>query len=264
MSERQTVLIKGVLYDVATGAPVKTAPHTPHAEHTHTIRKFAPHQDIMPRPTMKDIAPVHHPMAMKAHAKQAAAKQVRTVKPSQVIKQEAIAEAMQKAPERPRTPVKVRRKLSKGQRALRITTAGTAVLLLASYLTYLNMPALSTRIAALQSGINATYPTYTPSGYKLAEPVAYKNGMIAVKFTANAGPQEYNITEERSTWDSTAVRENYIQPQVGDKYVTTQANGLTIYTYGQNAAWVNGGILYTISGNAPLSSDQVQRIAISM
>lgn len=262
MGERQTVLIKGVLYDVATGTPVKNAQH---ASQVHPkIQRFAPHQDVMPRPTMKDIAPVHHPMVAKAHAKQAATKQARTLKPSHVIKQEAIAEAMQKTPERPRTPIKTKKQVTKGQRTLRILTAGLAVLLLAGYLTYLTMPALSTRIAAMQSGINATYPMYTPSGYRLAEPVAYKNGMIAVKFTANAGPQEYNITEERSTWDSTAVRENYIQPQVGDKYVTTQANGLTIYTYGQNAAWVNGGILYTISGNAPLTSDQIQRIAISM
>lgn len=261
MTERKTVMIKGVMYDVATGMPVHPRPAV---TEQHVIQKFAPRPATVTRPTISDMAPTQHPAVAKAHAKQAAAKQVRTVKPAQVIKKEAIAKAMENTATHSRAPVKVKPLLTKRKRILRFATAGAALLLLAGYLTYLNMPALSTRIAAMQSGIAATYPTYTPSGYSLAEPVAYNNGMIAIKFAANAGPQNYQITEERSTWDSTAVRENYVQPQVGERYVTTQANGLTIYTYDQNAAWVNGGILYTISGNAPLSSEQVQRIAVSL
>ena len=258
MGERKTVVIKGTVYDVATGKPLGPAPVH------HTIHKFAPRQDVTPKPAVQDIAPLHHPAVAHAHAKQAAAKQVRTAKPSDVIKNEAITAAMAQTANHSRKQVKHTLPVSKSRKVMRIATTAAALLLLAGYLTYLNMPALSTRIAAIQAGIDATYPTYTPSGYGLSEPVAYKNGMVAIKFAANAGPQQYSITEERSTWDSTAVRENYIQPQVGEKYVTTQTNGLTIYTYGQNAAWVNGGILYTITGNAPLSSDQVQRIAISM
>lgn len=260
MTERKTVVIKGVLYDVATGMPVNPQPTT---TNQHTIQKFAPHP-IKAKPVINDIGPVHHPTVAKAHTKQAVAKQPRVVKPSHVIKKEAITKAMDNATGHSRTPIKIKQPLTKGKRITRIVTASAAALLLAGYLTYLNMPVLSTRIAAAQAGINATYPTYTPSGYSLSEPVAYNNGMVAIKFAANAGPQDYSITEERSTWDSTAVRENYIQPQVGEKYVATQANGLTIYTYGQNAAWVNGGILYTITGTAPLSSEQIQRIAISL
>jgi hypothetical protein len=39
---------------------------------------------------------------------------------------------------------------------------------------------------------------------------------------------------------------------------------LTIYTYADNAAWVNNGVLYTIKANTTLSNDQIQRIATSL
>ena len=57
---------------------------------------------------------------------------------------------------------------------------------------------------------------------------------------------------------------NFVEPKAGTAYSTAETNGLTIYTFGQNAAWVNGGILYTITGNAPLSADQIQHIATSL
>ena len=81
---------------------------------------------------------------------------------------------------------------------------------------------------------------------------------------ANAGPEGYTLSQTKSGWDSSAVLENYVSPKVGDNYMTNSVNGLTIYTYGPNAAWVNDGILYTVSGDAPLSTDQVERIATSM
>jgi hypothetical protein len=88
--------------------------------------------------------------------------------------------------------------------------------------------------------------------------------MVSMKFAANAGPLAYTITEERSSLDSTAVREDHVQPTAGKDYDTLQANGLTIYTYDSTARWVNGGILYTINSDANLSPDQIKRIAISM
>lgn len=45
---------------------------------------------------------------------------------------------------------------------------------------------------------------------------------------------------------------------------TTSERGLTIFTYKNNAIWVNGGILYSISGDASLSGDQIRQIATSL
>jgi len=60
------------------------------------------------------------------------------------------------------------------------------------------------------------------------------------------------------------VLENYIKPKPRDKYPTPAANGLTIYSYGTHAAWVNAGILYTVDGNAELAPEQIQKIAASL
>lgn len=228
----------------------------------HAIKKFAkPHAVV---PTAPDIAPTQHPIVMKVHATQAKTAEQRVLKPSHVIKKQAIQQAMEQAGAHSRKPLKLKKSTSKFQKLLQVGSVSVMALLVSAYIMYLNMPAITTSVAAAQAGIRASYPGYTPNGYLLAGPVAYNNGIISMRFTANTAPVTYTLQQARSTWDSSAVRENYIVPAAGEKYATTQANGLTIYTFGQNAAWVNGGIFYTINGNAPLSADQIQRIAISM
>ncbi len=148
----------------------------------------------------------------------------------------------------------------------RLSIAGAMVALLAfgGYLTYHNMPAIATRMAAAQAGINASFPSYQPSGYSLAGGISQQQGSVLMKFAANAGPGTFTLTQSRSDWDSSAVLANYVLPSFGRNFATTTSRGLTIYSTHNAAAWVNGGILYTIKGNAPLSSEQVARIAASM
>ncbi|MDN5274286.1 MAG: hypothetical protein JWP06_187 [Candidatus Saccharibacteria bacterium] len=233
------------------------------------ITKFAPHP-VAAKPrvrTMSDIGPVSHPMATKAKAQQ----QVQTAnnatklapKPSQVIKQEAIAEALHNAPSHA-AGNKQHKSTSKRSRFLSIASASLALLLLGGYFTYLNMPSLSVRVAAAQAGVNATYPEYRPDGYSLRGPVAYDEGQVSMKFAANAGPQNFSITQTKSSWDSSALEENYVNEASNGAYVPFVEHGLKIYVFDNNAAWVNGGVLYKITGDAPLSNDQIRRIATSM
>lgn len=232
----------------------------------HTISRFAPQHHPKPQPVVRDIAPTAHPLLSVTETRLAAQKPaVHIVKPSQVIKQEAIAAAtavMQ--PAHTKKPVKPVKQSSRTRRAISVLSGSLALLLLGAYVTYLNMPSLSTRVAAAQAGINATYPGYQPSGYSLSGPVAYQEGTVSMKFAANAGPQSYTITQSRSDWDSSAVLENYVRDKAGTNYTISTTGGLTIYTYKTNAAWVNGGILYTITGDAPLSSDQIEHVATSL
>ena len=65
-------------------------------------------------------------------------------------------------------------------------------------------------------------------------------------------------------WDSSAVLENYVREKAGSDYTISTTGGLTIYSYNAGAAWVNGGILYTITGDAPLSADQIEHVATSL
>ena len=218
-------------------------------------------------PETPDIAPTTNQLEQTARQRQAIIKQqqTRSVLPSQVIKQQAIQEATDKMLTRQqRKEVKPTKNLSLWRRLVSVGSTAIAVLLLGAYFTYINMPALSTRIAASQAGINASYPNYQPSGYSLNGPVAYQQGSVIMKFAANGSNENFTLAQTRSEWDSSAVLENYIKPKSRDKYTTTAANGLTIYSYGTHAAWVNAGILYTVAGNAELAPEQIQKIAASL
>ena len=145
-----------------------------------------------------------------------------------------------------------------------VVAACFALVILGGYLTYLNMPSLSVRVAAAQSGVAASFPQYKPDGYRFNGPISYAPGEVTINFAANGGPQKFTIKQKASSWDSQAVLDNYVAKKADNQYITSSESGLTIYTFDNKAAWVNRGIFYTIDGDAPLSSDQVLRIAASM
>lgn len=144
-----------------------------------------------------------------------------------------------------------------------ILTSSLALLLLAGYLTYINLPNISMRVAATRAGIAANYPNYSPDGYHFAGPITYQPGEVNISFRSNTNERNFVIKQKASSWDSQAVLDNFVSKKTGT-YLTYQERGLTIYSYGSHAAWVNGGLMYTIDGDAPLSSDQLLRIATSM
>jgi hypothetical protein len=143
--------------------------------------------------------------------------------------------------------------------------AGTAlVLLVAGYITYLNIPNLSLKVAASRAGINATMPGYKPSGFAMSGPINYSQGLVTLNFQSNSDERSFAIAERASSWDSESLLANYVEQETPN-YVTFQEKGLTIYVYdGSNATWVDGGIWYTIEGESQLNSDQLLKIASSM
>lgn len=254
----------------AQATPTSTTPKSIYVgtPRSQAISKFAQHPRTQKAPRMmQDIAPVAHPAAAKAHAvqasKQAQPKQSAQPKPSQVIKNEAIDKALTHAPTK-HAATKKAGFFARHPRAFSVGSASLALLLLGGYFTYINLPSLSVRVAAAQAGIEATYPEYKPDGYSLDGPVAYSDGSVSMKFAANGGPQSFTIMQAESSYDSQAVLNNYVKPRAGENYMPFTQSGLTIYAYGGDAAWVNGGILYTIDGDAPLSNDQIRRIAQGM
>jgi len=228
------------------------------------VAKFAPHPVAAPAPkpvATPDLAPKAHPLAARAHAR--IAKPVATAavpKSSKQVKDEAISKAIA-------TPTVKPKKSRRGfhwSRRFTIITAIFGVLIIGAYLTYVNIPSISVGFAASQAGIDATYPQYKPDGYHLSQPVTYSDGTVTLKFKSNSDDSQYSVTQTRSSWDSSAVLTNIVKKAAGDNYVTTQESGLTIYSYNKNATWVNGGILYTIESNAPLSGEQIRHIATSL
>jgi hypothetical protein len=247
-------------------SPAKVAPAAPRPQvkQSPMISKFAKHPQVTSTTKpgrMMDIAPAAHPMMHKvAAAKPAATAHTPTLPAAKELKDHAISKALANSSEN-KTSL---HKKSRRPRVASIAAASLAVVLLAGYLTYLNLPTISVRVAAAQAGIAATYPSNHPQGYSLNGPVAYANGQVTMKFASNTGPQNFNVNQTKSSWDSSALLTNYVEPTVGEDYMTYHDSGLTIYVYDDKAAWVNNGILHTIEGNTSLSIDQVRRIATSM
>lgn len=272
-TQRSTTLLRRATKKPA--APAKrptTGRHMDMARSTK-VSKFAPHpvmtaapmKSATPKAAPKADKPVQiHPMAAKALARVSASKPVAS-KPatSKEVKDAAITKALA-------TPkakvVKEKKKVNKMRRRLLIIGSIILALGLTAYTVYRFVPAVSVSIASAQAGVDATYPEFVPDGYSLDHPVTFSDGKVDLKFKQNASKENnYTITQTRSSWDSSAVLDNIVRPEAGENYITTKERGLTVYSYGNNAAWVNGGVLYAISSSsAPLSGEQIRHIATSL
>ncbi|MBC7564787.1 DUF4367 domain-containing protein [Candidatus Saccharibacteria bacterium] len=228
------------------------------------VARFAAHPVavVVKKPvSTPDVAHKSHPLAARAHARMVKPiASAPVAKTSKQVKDEAIAKALSSPIVK---PAKTKRRL-RWSRRFTIFTAVFAVLIVGAYLTYVNIPSISVGFAASQAGFAATYPQYKPDGYRLSQPVTYSDGTVTLKFTSNTNTSGYSVVQSRSSWDSSAVLTNVVKKAAGDNYDTTQESGLTIYSYEKNATWVNGGILYTIESNAPLSREQIRHIATSL
>jgi hypothetical protein len=230
-----------------------------------SISHFASRPISTPTRQLKsDIGPIKHPLTTKVEKTSlvVAAPVAKTplIKSAKLIKEEAITEALKKPLEKPKKN-NIFKRHTKSISILSIC----AILLAVVYSIYFYLPSFSVHIASAQAGINATYPEYRPDGYSSSGPVSYSDGEVTINFHANTGNTKFAIEQSKSSWDSTALK-NKVDKDSKSEFVTTEERGLTIYTYNNNhnAAWVNGGILYTISGDAPLKSDQICHIATSL
>ncbi len=214
-------------------------------------------------PVRRDITPISKQVLHSVQQQPS----VPTQSPNQVLKNQLIKERISEAEAAKTTKQKggkLKRLLARQPRLVSFVAASFALLLLGGYITYINLPNLSVRVAASHAGINATYPEYRPDGYSLNGPVAYAPGQVTLSFKSNTNTtQNYSIKQRATSWDSQAVLD-YVNKESHSQPTTFSEHGLTIYTYGTNAAWVNGGILYTVGGNAPLSSEQILKLASSM
>ncbi len=227
-----------------------------------TTPKSTPTQHTPAQIQHIDATSTTHPVVKRAHTRQTSKKNVAQSLPSaKEIKESTIKQVLDNAPAHHAKQHKQR--MSPRRRLAGVVCGCAALILFAGYLTYLNVPNISVRVAAAQAGIDASYPGYHPDGYRLNGPIAFSEGKVQIKFAANTGESNFVLNQSRSTWDSSALLENYVREKSNDEYSVSQEKGLTIYTYEGNAAWVSGGILYTIDGNATLSTDQIHKIATS-
>lgn len=212
------------------------------AQATTPIRpKVAPIR-VATAPTQPTALPQHH------------------VKPStkkQTIFEEALANATShentyKAPS-----------AKKHKKAFGVAAGFTAVFVVAIALAVLNRPAIEVQVASLQAGFRATTPSYVPSGYE-QNTTAVEGKSVSINYVSPQDSTTYSLTQEPSSWNSQTLLSTIVA-RTGGTYRVIEHNGRTIYIYdGNKAAWVDGGVLYTIAGGAPLSTDQITSIAASL
>ena len=124
-----------------------------------------------------------------------------------------------------------------------------------------SMPDISAKVAATQNG--ASYPSFVPRDFT-ARSASFQKNTFSLEFV---GPDKtrFTLDQEKLPWDSNALLNNYVKPTWGEQYDTIREQGLTIYMYQSNAAWVNGGTVYklnTTSGS--LSKKQLKNIITSL
>lgn len=155
------------------------------------------------------------------------------------------------------------RRRGNGKRFILAFCCATACVAAIIYFVSTNIPDVSVRVAALQTGVEASYPAYLPSGFSLNS-IDSENGKITLTFNGSDG-QSFTLIEEKSSWDSTTLQRNYAEPTWGNDYTTTHEQGITVYMSGSSAAWVNGGVLYKINaGVNTLTKKQLRNIVTSM
>lgn len=207
-----------------------------------------------------DIKHTRHPLIQKVEQIRQSVTKANQPKSMQEIKEAAINEAMSKI--KPAQTKKQFFLFNKKYRVINIISLSLLTILIAGLIVYFYVPSISVGIASRQAGINANFPAYYPDGYSLNGPVTFSNGEVLINFKSNTNSSKFSIKQTKSSWDSSAVR-NKVSKDSGGEFITTEEKGLTIFTYKGNASWVNGGILYTINGDANLSGDQIRRIATS-
>lgn len=170
-----------------------------------------------------------------------------------------IAEKIQDQPEK--TKGKIRFGL--GRVVLALTCAAAAVFAIV-YFVSLNMPDISFRVAAMQTGIDASYPSHVPRNYNLSG-ITSENDKIILSFINTVEDTKFDIIEEKSHWDTNALLASYVKPTYGENYTVVRERGLTIYISESNATWVNGGIFYKIEASSgTLTKKQICSVATSL
>ena len=155
-------------------------------------------------------------------------------------------------------------KHNKGARVFFAFLCSSAVVAALFFVVQSNMPDISIKVAAMQTGIQATYPSYVPRDYRLSGVYTAQDNSVAMDFL---GPNQakFTLTEEKLPWDSTALLNRFIKPKWGEDFTTIKEQGITIYISGSNAAWVNAGIVYKITNlHGELTKKQIKNIVTSL
>lgn len=255
--------------------PAKSTDMTVPVRRSPKVRHFS---DVTMKRAVVDtpVAPaVAHPMQAAANEKmkdRVAAAPAPVKMTAKELKDQAIKKALATAAKPLEDDNNTKAKKSKktpkvhfglGRVVLALSCAAAAVFAIV-YFVNLNMPDISMRVAAMQTGIDASYPSYVPRDFSLSD-ITSEDGKITLNFRNASTEDAFSLIEEQSSWDSNALLNNFVKSEYGENYSIVREQGLTIYISGSDAAWVNGGVVYKIdTTKGSLTKKQIRSIAVSL
>lgn len=153
--------------------------------------------------------------------------------------------------------------LGRMPRWLSISIILLIALVIAIFIIWRDVPAVAIKVAGTQAHVDASLPSYVPSGFSVAGSVGHSGGSVNLTYK-NAGGASYDLTQRSSSWDSRSLAANVLASASGVQ--TSEVQGMTVYIYGpsNDATWVNNGVWYSLTNRANLSSDQILRIVQSL
>lgn len=191
---------------------------------------------------------------------------ITTTRPTaQEIKEAAISKALAAAAKKPVIKEKKSHTTFRFKRVLLAVACASAAVFAIVYFVNLNAPNISLKVAAMQTGIEASYPSYVPRDFDLSDIIS-ESGKVTLNFRNSNSGDAFSLIEEKSSWDSNALLNNFVKSEYGENYTAIREQGLTIYVSNSgDATWVNGGVIFKIKiVSGSLTKKQIKTIAVSL
>lgn len=160
---------------------------------------------------------------------------------------------------------KLQKSFKRHRSVFAVAASITLVVAIGGFVAFANMSKIELKVANMRAGVQASLPAYEPAGYAKDGPVSYQAGKVTITFKNTAsGNQAYQVSQQESDLNSSTLQDEVLAGGTKPRQVVQQ-NGNTIYLFGDSdAAWVSGGILYKITGDANLSTNEILLIADSV
>jgi hypothetical protein len=241
---------------VAQIDPVRMQRASQTRRHQHVQRFAAPAARTAPH---RAPAPVHRaqPKPQHAQAHHAAAPAPQTHARPVDIFEAAIARATSHEQPIPR----VARQQHRRKRMWRATAGIAVLLIIGGFVAWTQRAHIELRVASFQAGFQASMPSHQLLGYERGD-IRNEHGQIVINY--RSGDSHYTLTQRPSEWNSQTLLDSAVAGASTSEPKIVESKGRVVYVYGNNASWVDGGIRYDITGNAPLTPDDIRAIVDSL
>lgn len=141
-------------------------------------------------------------------------------------------------------------------------TAGTlAILLIAGFAAYQNMPGVQLKIAGYRAGVATANPNFKSSGFAY-NGVSVRDGKRVIGLKNSHG--QYQLIQQSTNWSGSDMIQQVssVSASGATNYTTIPLVNNTAYRLSNTqATWVSRGVWYQVTGNAALTDAQIRAIA---